>query len=156
LQIEPYARATLPGGRWTQEEVDQLVAARIKRQAILTRATPPQLVAVLDEGALHRQVPGKPEIMRAQLDHLAHCAEAGIAQIHVVPGDAGLYVGAAGQFIIAELPDGRRAAHADNQLSAQIVDDAADVARLAQSWEQVRSLALPANQSLDLIKEAAK
>ncbi|GAB3801555.1 helix-turn-helix domain-containing protein [Micromonospora zhanjiangensis] len=156
LQTEPYARATLPSGRWTVEEIDQLVAARIKRHAILTRAAPPQLVAVMDEGALRRQVPGKPEIMREQLGHLAHCAEAEIAQIHVVPSDVGLYVGLAGQFIVAELPDGRRAAHADNQLNAQFVDDPAEVARLAQSWEQVRSLALPANQSLDLIKKAAK
>lgn len=61
-----------------------------------------------------------------------------------------------GQFIIAELPDGRRVAHADNQLRAQIVDDASDVARLAQTWEIVRNHTLPGRQSLQRIKEVAK
>ncbi len=67
-----------------------------------------------------------------------------------------MYLGLAGQFIIAELPDGERVAHADNQLTAQFVDAPTDVAKLAKTWEIVRNEALPRRQSIELIKEVAK
>lgn len=55
-----------------------------------------------------------------------------------------MYLGMGGQFIIAEMPDGERVTYADNQLTAQIVDAPADVAKLAKTWEIVRNEALPA------------
>ena len=64
--------------------------------------------------------------------------------MHIVPTDAGMYLGLSGQFIIAEMPDGERVAHADNQLTAQFVDAPTDVAKLAKTWEIVRNEALPA------------
>ncbi|MGB2570854.1 helix-turn-helix domain-containing protein [Micromonospora citrea] len=156
LQTERYARATLAGGRFTTEEVDRLVTARLERQAVLHREQPPQLIAVVDETVLRRPVLDQPGLMAEQLDHLAELAQREHIQVHVVPTDAGMYLGLAGQFIIAELPDGTRIAHADNQLRAQIVDASADVARLAKTWEIVRNEALPRRQSMDLIKEVAK
>ncbi|GAB3935383.1 helix-turn-helix transcriptional regulator [Micromonospora vulcania] len=156
LQIEAYSRATLAGGRFTAEEVEQLVASRLERQAILAHENRPQIVAVIDEAALRRPVRGRPEVMREQLEHLVSCIDEELAQVHVVPADVGVYLGLAGQFIIASMTDGTRSAYADNQLSAQIVANPADVARLAKTWEHVRSHALPMVQSLDLIKEAAK
>ncbi|MEU7617470.1 helix-turn-helix transcriptional regulator [Micromonospora rifamycinica] len=57
---------------------------------------------------------------------------------------------------VLEMPDGERVAHADNQLTAQIVDTPTDVATLARTWEIVRNEALPRRQSIELIKEVAK
>ncbi len=156
LQTERYARATLAGGRFTTEEVERIVASRLDRQAILERERPPQLIAVVDESVLRRPVLDQPGLMAEQLDHLAEQAKREHIQVHVVPRDAGMYLGLAGQFIIAELPDGTRVAHADNQLIAQIVDASADVAKLAKTWEIVRNEALPRRQSIELIKEVAK
>lgn len=93
---------------------------------------------------LRRPVLDQPGLMAEQLDHLVALATQEHVQLHVVPADAGMYLGLAGQFIIAELPDGTRVAHADNQLSAQIVDASTDIARLARTWEIVRNEALPA------------
>ncbi|SCL22074.1 helix-turn-helix domain-containing protein [Micromonospora inyonensis] len=156
LQTERYARATLVGGRFGADEVEQIVASRLERQAILSRKQPPQLIAVLDEAVLRRPVLDQPGLMAEQCDHLATLAAEEHIQVHVVPADAGMYLGLAGQFIIAELPDGARVAHADNQLTAQIVDAPGDVAKLAKTWEIVRNEALPRRQSFELIKEVAK
>ncbi|SCF05201.1 Helix-turn-helix domain-containing protein [Micromonospora haikouensis] len=156
LQTERYARATLAGGRFTAEEIDLLVAARLERQAVLDRDNPPQLIAVLDESVLRRPVLDQPGLMAEQLDQLAGLALREHIQVHVVPADTGMYLGLAGQFIIAELPDGTRVAHADNQLKAQIIDAPADIARLAKTWEIVRNEALPRRRSIELIKEVAK
>ena len=71
LQTEPYARNVLSGRpNTTEDEVDQLVAARMERQLILDRESPPLLWAVIDEGALHRQA-NDVEVMHEQLLHLA-------------------------------------------------------------------------------------
>jgi transcriptional regulator with XRE-family HTH domain len=156
LQTEAYARATLAGGRFTAEEVEQVVASRLERQKILDRDEPPQLIAVIDEAVIHRPVLDRPGLMLAQVERLVELAELEHIQLHVVPVETGMYLGMAGQFIIAELPDGKRVAHADNQLSAQIVDAPADIARLAKTWEIVRNEALPGRQSLHRIKEVAK
>ncbi|WP_431977552.1 helix-turn-helix domain-containing protein [Micromonospora haikouensis] len=156
LQTERYARATLAGGRFTAEEVERIVASRMDRLAVLERDQPPQLIAVLDESLLRRPVLDQPGLMAEQLDHLAAQAAREHIQVHVVPADAGMYLGLAGQFIIAELPDGARVAYADNQLRAQIVDTSGDIARLAKTWELVRNEALSRRQSIELIKEVAK
>ncbi|RUL92893.1 helix-turn-helix transcriptional regulator [Verrucosispora sp. FIM060022] len=156
LQTERYARATLIGGRFSPPEVDKAVTSRLERQLILEREHPPQFIAVLDEAILRRPVLDQPGLMAEQLDHLAEQARREHIQVHVVPSDAGMYLGLAGQFIIAELPDGTRTAHADNQLTAQIIDAPADIAKLAKTWEIVRNEALPRRQSLELIKEVAK
>jgi Domain of unknown function (DUF5753) len=66
LQTEDYARAILavsPGV--TEDEVNARLAARMKRQAIVTRDHPPAGWFLADEAALHRRV-GSPEITAAQ------------------------------------------------------------------------------------------
>ena len=71
LQTEEYARAILsarPDGNL--EDLDEQVAARLARQAILDRTGAPQLWCILDEGVLHRAIGGS-KVMRSQLYRLA-------------------------------------------------------------------------------------
>src|SRR5450631_1952137 len=59
LQTGDYARAILsarPGGNLS--DLDEQVAARLARQAILDRTGVPQLWCILDEGVLHRAIGG--------------------------------------------------------------------------------------------------
>lgn len=156
LQTEEYARTTLASGILSGLEIENAVASRLQRQAILEQDDPPQFVAVLDEAILRRAPQADVALMAQQLTHLATCAERAHIQVHIVPEDVGVYPGLQGAFIIADLPDGGRVAHADNQLAAQIVDRPGDLARLQRTWERIRGEALPRRQSLDLIKEAAK
>ncbi|HEX3957283.1 MAG TPA: Scr1 family TA system antitoxin-like transcriptional regulator, partial [Trebonia sp.] len=69
LQTEDYARALLtvnPGV--TDDQVAARLAARLERQALLTRDEPPTVWFLVDEAALRRGI-GSAEIMAAQLSH---------------------------------------------------------------------------------------
>ncbi|GHJ09579.1 hypothetical protein TPA0907_39460 [Micromonospora humidisoli] len=155
LQTEAYARATLAGEALTTAEADDLVASRIGRQAVLRRDRPPLFIAVIFEGVLYQSVYGDRELMREQIEQLAHYAALPTVQVHIVPREIGMYPGLGGGFIIAELPSGEHVAHVDSQAPAQILNEATDVATLSRRWERIRGEALSRSQSLDLIREAA-
>ncbi|HEY0700650.1 MAG TPA: DUF5753 domain-containing protein [Micromonospora sp.] len=155
LQVEEYARATLAAEMLTADEVDQLVAARMGRQSVLTAERPPLLVAVIDEAVIRRLAHGSSALAVKQLDHLVDCAEMPNVELHIVPSTTGLYPGLGGQFILAETRGGARVAYADSQLSAQILDRPEEIATLAGRWERVRSCSLPGPASVATIKEAA-
>ncbi len=67
LQMRGVCRAVLRTGRLT--DLEDLVTARMARQHILTRDSPPRLWVVLDAGVLTRTV-GDAEVMREQLVRL--------------------------------------------------------------------------------------
>ncbi|WSN14820.1 helix-turn-helix transcriptional regulator [Micromonospora sp. NBC_01699] len=155
LQTEAYARATLTGARLTGDEIEQRVLSRLERQAVLLRDPLPQAYFVIDEQVIRRPC-GRPGVMAEQLEHLVTQAEQEHIQLHVAPGEVGVYPGLAGAFILAELPENVRVGHVDGQLKAEIVLRADDIASLSMTWESVRGVALPRGQSLDLLKEVAK
>ena len=105
LQVPEYARALLSTRMGTsQDETEQLVAARMERQVILDRADPPLLWVVVDEHALRRPVGGR-KVMAEQLDHLAEMAQRPSILIEVIPLDVGAHEGVNGAFVIAEFAD---------------------------------------------------
>jgi hypothetical protein len=135
--------------------VDQLVAARLERQSILTRERPPLIAAVIDEAVITRGAQEARPMMAEQVTRIVACAQLPNVQLQVVPTSVGMYPGYGGPFILADLPDNRRVGHADNQLAARIVDGPDDVATLVGRWERIRGYALPVDQSLELIKKVA-
>ncbi|MFY1693651.1 helix-turn-helix domain-containing protein [Plantactinospora sp. WMMB782] len=156
LQTERYARALHEGAsQLVGDEMEQQVAARLARQEILRRDSPPQLVAVLDYTALERPV-GGPDVMREQLRHLLEVAARPRIHLHVVPKGVGAYPGLNGAFVIATPPEGGDVAYLDNQLQGTIVERTADVHSMRQTWESVRAEAMPHGATLTLISEAAK
>jgi uncharacterized protein DUF5753 len=105
LQTAKYARALIQGVAPTvsEAELDNLVASRMARQAVLSRA--PQFFAVVDEGALRRPV-GEPGVMHRQLHHLLGAAEQPHVTLRVVPLAAGAHAGRRGPFVILGNPTG--------------------------------------------------
>jgi Domain of unknown function (DUF5753)/Helix-turn-helix domain len=110
LQTQDYMRAVIVGahvGRGpeeTQREVERRVRLRLARQAVLTRADPPMLWAVVDEAALRRPV-GGPEVMRAQLERLIEAAKLPNVTLQVLPFGAGAHPAMVGAFSILRFPD---------------------------------------------------
>jgi len=102
LQTEEYARA-IPSARpdGNLDDLEEQVAARLARQAILDRTGAPQLWCILDEGVLHRAIGGS-KVMRSQLYRLAEVAEHPKTTIQVIRS-AGAHAGLLGGFIIADL-----------------------------------------------------
>lgn len=155
LQTEAYAHAIMAGaGLLHADEIEQRVAARMERQAILTSSTAPAFVAVIDENVLRRSVGGA-AVMAAQCDCLVKLTAEPHIQIHVVPTGVGAYAGLAGPFILAKGRD-FETAHLDSPWQAQIVDRSDAVDSLARRWEGVRAESLPRSQSTELIKDVAK
>jgi hypothetical protein len=156
LQTEEYARALYEGAsQLVGDELEQPVAARLDRQAILTRDKPPLFVAVLDYTMLERPV-GGPKVMRDQLRRLVEIGQRPKVHLHIVPRGIGAYPGLNGAFVVATPPDGDDLAYLDNQLQGTIVERAADVLSLRQTWESVRAEALSHGQTIKMIAEAAE
>ncbi|MEV4755401.1 helix-turn-helix transcriptional regulator [Micromonospora sp. NPDC049559] len=156
LQTEAYARALLTGAsRFGLDEIVQQVAARMERQAVLTKERPPRLVAVLDEYVLRRPV-GGPEVMREQLLHLVEVGQRYHVHLHVVPASVGAYAGLNGAFVLATPEDGDDVGYLDNQLQGHIVEMPSDVLSLRDTWESVRAEALSHGQTIEMITEVAR
>ncbi|MFU8850132.1 helix-turn-helix domain-containing protein [Micromonospora sp. SL1-18] len=157
LQTEGYARAILVGaGLFAPDEIDQQVAARIDRQAVLTRDRPPLLSVVIDEYVLRRRI-GSPEVMREQLRHLVKLGSAlPRVRIQVVPLLAGAYPGLDGPFVIATSPAGEDVVYLEGQRHGQVIDRTEYVQQMVEVWESIRGEALSQQQSLELIAEVAE
>ncbi|WP_150244200.1 helix-turn-helix domain-containing protein [Nocardiopsis quinghaiensis] len=107
LQTESYARAVTEQTAITStpDLVDEKILVRMSRQELLTRPDAPlQVVAVLDEAVLRRQV-GGPETMRAQLRHLVELTERAHVTIRVLPFSHGAHAGMDGPFYLLEFPE---------------------------------------------------
>ncbi|MEV4704479.1 DUF5753 domain-containing protein [Actinoplanes sp. NPDC049316] len=155
FQTPAYAHALCAtGSPLPPDQVEQIVAGRIERQRVLDRTPPPLIVAVVDQTVLERPI-GGPSTMRAQLLRLIELAERPNIHIHVVPKTVGGYTGLSGPFVLASPFEGRDIAYLDNQIKGTVLDAPEEVAMLHEAWEAVRAEALPRQQTLALISEAA-
>lgn len=155
LQTEEYAHAVLSHHyNVTEDQVCERVKARLKRQEILTRVdpVPPALWVLIDEFVLHREI-GGPEVMASQCVRLLESAGTNVT-VQVIPKSTGAHPGLGGKFDIAELRDGAVILFAEDIRDGSITDEPATVAEAMQKWRYLSSLALPAAQSLEVIREA--
>ncbi|MEU7177006.1 MULTISPECIES: helix-turn-helix domain-containing protein [Streptomyces] len=97
LQTEAYARAMLTAVR--PDNLDDLVAARMTRQALFERNQPPHTWFVVDEQALHRNI-GGPNVMRVQLERLLTAGQHPRCVVQVVPEEVTAHPGLAGPFTL--------------------------------------------------------
>jgi transcriptional regulator with XRE-family HTH domain len=106
LQTEDYARAIVMGaaGQITEEQVEARIEVRLRRQQALYDSPALELVAVIDEAVLHRQV-GSPKIMQAQVEHLKDLAHLPNVVLHAIPFGTGAHAGMSGSFNILQFPE---------------------------------------------------
>jgi transcriptional regulator with XRE-family HTH domain len=106
LQTEEYARSVIRTLRpeASKAQVDASVTIRMKRQELLERTDPVELLFVVDEAVIRRQVGGE-DVMRRQVRHLAKMATKENVTLEVVRFGAGAHPGMQGPFVILEFPD---------------------------------------------------
>jgi transcriptional regulator with XRE-family HTH domain len=151
LQTERYARAVLSTRPdTTEEEIEELVEARLRRQDILNREEPPRLYILLDEAVLHRGV-GESDLMSDQLAHLVEQSHRSYITIQVVPYSAGAHSGLLGAFVIAEVDDAPPIAYLETAAEGETVEEPSVVAHVALTFDTLRSDALPQGASRDVI-----
>lgn len=155
FQTEDYARAVLAKRpRITEDELEAAVRLRLSRQDILSQEEPPVIYALHDESVLYRQVDG-PEVMHAQLLHLADLATRPTISIQIVPFSAGGHIGLAGAFTIADGPDGSVTVLLDHSADGQTAEDTERVSQTMANFEALRGEALTVTASRELIVKVA-
>ncbi|HEY6790246.1 MAG TPA: DUF5753 domain-containing protein, partial [Trebonia sp.] len=102
LQTERYMYEVFRAGGHPHDRATQAVAARMARQAILDRDSPPTVVAIIDELVLARQI-GSPEVMAEQCARLLAVSEHSSVIVQVVRGAS---AGLGGMLALAEGPRG--------------------------------------------------
>lgn len=150
FQTRDYASEILKPGRFP-EEIEELVTERMDRQKILDRSKPPYIVAIFDEMALRRLISG-PDVMREQIQHLIELAQRPNITIHIVPADVGSYAGSLGAFTILSFDNGPDLVYTEDYIGGRLNADKADVEEYMVSYDLIRSVAISAEESLNLLR----
>jgi transcriptional regulator with XRE-family HTH domain len=154
LQTNEYAsaiiRAVSVGER--ADVIEQRVAVRMARQAVLTREPPVELFTVIDEAVLRRPV-GGPDVMRRQLMRLIEVSEQPAITIQVIPFAVGAHRGVDGSFIILEFPTGLDdpLAYCDGMTGGVFRSKSDDLRRYWSSLEALRAAAFGPAESTEFI-----
>ncbi|MEV1012085.1 helix-turn-helix transcriptional regulator [Streptomyces sp. NPDC049881] len=159
LQTAEYAEAVIRSAERSasEDEIAKWISMRMTRQEILTRDSPPQLVCVIDEAVLHRQI-GSPAILAGQLHRLREINSPPELSIQVVPFGQGWYAGLDGGFSIYSYPDPLHldVVTADYLDGTLYLEEDASVERYRRAFDQVRASALSSQQSMSLIARLAR
>ena len=158
LQTEDYARAIIRLGRPgdTAEEISRRVGVRMTRQQVLDRDDPPVMRVVLNEGAVRRLV-GGPEVMRAQLRHLAAGRPRGNVLIQVLPFAAGEHPAMSGPFTILAFPEpgDRPVVTLENMASTLSLEHDDDLRQYQRAFDFLQAAALGPRESADMLATLA-
>ncbi|MFI6702172.1 Scr1 family TA system antitoxin-like transcriptional regulator [Streptomyces sp. NPDC050509] len=154
LQTKEYAwelfRASLPGE--SEDGLNKFVAVRMKRKGIFERDDPPFYWAIMDEAALRRPMKSA-ALMAAQLRHILEVTESRHLTVQVLPFSGGAHPMLGGCLTLLTLLDGGTMAFVESFKSGETVELPKRVVELTQGFDIARSLALPEDESLDLIRK---
>jgi transcriptional regulator with XRE-family HTH domain len=159
LQTEAYVRALFDQAyrRWSAEQIDNQVAVRLIRQKRLTSEDVPlDLVALVDEAALTREI-GGPAVLRAQLDHLVMMAELPTVTLHVLPQRQCSPNALDGGFTLLGFPapDDAELLYHEYVTGALHIEDEAEVRAARLVFDSLRGEALNPADSVALIEQHA-
>nr|WP_237529123.1 helix-turn-helix transcriptional regulator [Streptomyces sp. SID5770] len=148
LQTEAYARAVL--GVRTEGDLDAKVAARIDRQRILERETPPLMWVVLTEAVLRQEIGGK-QVMREQLAHLLRMQEHDWVKIQILPFAAGAHAGLPGEFNLLRFDDDPDLVYTEDFVQGHMTADPAAFREGSLRYDHLQAAALSVEDSAALI-----
>ena len=162
LQTEDYIRvlmnASVTTGRPT--EVEQRVKARLQRQVRLDEPEPLELRVVMGQAALMYEV-GGPDVHREQLRRLIELAEQhrGTLDLRVIPFEAGGAIASlnSATFHLLDFESARMptVGWVESAAYGELVEDPKRVTALDYLYNQIQSIALEQEPSLELIDRIA-
>ncbi|MEU8887446.1 helix-turn-helix transcriptional regulator [Streptomyces sp. NPDC048442] len=154
LQTEDYTRALFRMRRplLDEEYIENQVAARVTRQAILTKWPSPILSFVLEEVTLLRPLGGR-TVWQQQLEHILKIGQLRNVEIQVMPTDREDHAGMGGQLQLLSARSGSRAAHLEVQQLSRVFLDPKEVQLLEARYGIIRAQALTPRESLAFIEK---
>ncbi|MEY2248066.1 helix-turn-helix transcriptional regulator [Streptomyces sp. BF23-18] len=156
LQTEQYARAIFDARRppFSEDEVEQQVAARCARQNILDPSAGPRVFSFVQcESTLRRPIGGK-MVMRQQLERLLEVSQWRNVDLQVLPLDREENAGTDGSFRLLKLRNGVTVAFSEAPLSSRVMTDPKETTVLDIRYGVLRAQALSPQESLAFIEKA--
>jgi transcriptional regulator with XRE-family HTH domain len=135
------------------DEIQRIVRLRADRQQRLTSEEPLILRAVINEAVLRRAV-GGPEVMRAQARQLAETAKLPNVTVQVLPFSTGAHPGMRGAFTALRFPEEpMNTVYLELDGAALYLEAPSQIARYANTFERLASLALDADGTAELLDQ---
>lgn len=150
FQTPEYARALLLAGR--PKSLEKSIEARMARQAILHRPTPPEVWVLIAETALGPHIGGR-DVMRQQIAHLIRVSQLPNVILRIVPNSAGANEGLDGPFKVLKVKEGE-IGYLVAPNGGRLELDAEEVAGLRNRFDRIGAMALPVELSRALLKDA--
>lgn len=157
LQTPAYIDAYMRAGPKPREWRERALAARLRRQEILTRAEdPPELVAVITEASLRYRW-GGPADRRAQVEHLLAMSARPNVELRMVTFDSGPHPGMSSLISIFDFPgDEPSVVFLENDSALQEVSTPEEVDAYALTFGRIREAALDAAETAARLKRLAE
>jgi len=159
FQTREYARAVIKGilPRIADHILDERVAARLTRQEILTRESPPTFWTLVDESALHRRVGGS-QTMCAQLRRMVELATTiPSITLQIVPFSLGSHPGLDNTFTLLEFHSAQPPLlYIENMAGSLYLERKSDVDRYKEALQHLRAGALDSESSAKIAERISE
>lgn len=155
LQTPAYIEAVFRAGDAHDDAVvEHYVKGRLERQQILNTVHPPRFSAIIDEGALRREI-GSRAVLVEQVQHLRNMATRHNVDIRVLPFSAGEHQASNGSFTILDFPSHQDApvAFTETATASLLVEDLAELSTYNDVWANVQGAALTAAKSAEFLEK---
>lgn len=157
VQTRGYADAQfrMANPKATEEEVAELVTARMGRQERFGPGSSNDLSLVLDEAVIRRRF-GSQAVMREQLEALERQTLTPNATIQVLPFSHGGHALMGGTLTLMVLDDGIRIAYEEAITTGTLIEERAEVEDRQRSYDLLRASALSPAESGEFLREVLK
>ncbi|MEU9337929.1 helix-turn-helix transcriptional regulator [Streptomyces sp. NPDC048290] len=161
LRTEDYLRAVLRAGSPTapEAEIGRLTEFHLERQnqSLLHPDAPAELIAVMDEASLRREV-GSRSVLKAQLERLLRQSESPNVTVQILPFDKGAHGALNGSFTILDFPDPSEpsVAYVDSPGGNLYLQKSPDMRRFERVHAALRGSALDGPESRRWLHSALK
>ncbi|MBF6045556.1 transcriptional regulator [Streptomyces sp. NRRL B-1677] len=154
-QTEEYARLLFRtfDPRATEAKVEDLVAARMSRQARLRDDDAPDYSVIIDEAVLRRGF-GGPAVMRVQLARLIDLNETTNCVMQILPFSHGGHALMGGSLALFTLGDGTQVAWEEGHANGTLLEDFDSVVTRRHAYDLLRSCALSPTESSAFVRNA--
>jgi len=150
LQAAEYAQVVTRAAAvdLSEEDIRQLVQARLERQRRVLHEAGTNFTAMIDESALRRVV-GGPAVMQNQLKALVTASELPNVTVRVVPFAAGPLPAPTNKFIILSFDGPPDLVFLESLTGQLVLERESDLAAYNDAYTTIDGLALPADESCE-------
>lgn len=155
VQTEAYARALfeIHNPKATPDEIQELLMARMGRQALLSADPAPDFSVILDEAVLRRTY-GGPAVMRPQLERLINLTLTPTSVVQVLPFEHGGHALAGGTLTLMTLDNGSQVAYEESISTGTLLEEKSVVTTRQRAYDLLRACALSPRKTAAFIRAA--